>query len=373
MKKESTLLFNNYDLAAVLNGQEADVNKRLEQVPAQQLLTQELEHLVATLAAELKIEPIILKDDDITVEQSEAKVDVRRDFMRAIPDRSRPFYIDGIRVTYYVPFSGDPELFKCRPNSYTHNPPHAQISGNELLFQYDVTDGNVASSRPAFDRELANVRQWATWSASQVGQYNEQLTGSILQKLAARKQRLEESQKNVTDLGFKVRQKAMSEEPAKVEAKNKPKPRSKSRKATPNGAQEYDVALSYAGEDRGYVERVATLLREAGVRVFYDKFEEADLWGRNLADHLGDVYEKRSKFIVIFASKHYAAKQWTNHERKHAQARAIAEQRVVILPAKFDDTEVTGLPNTVGYLDLRKIGPESLVERILQKLELSSG
>jgi hypothetical protein len=30
-------------------------------------------------------------------------------------------------------------------------------------------------------------------------------------------------------------------------------------------------------------------------------------------------------------------------------------------PARFDDTELEGLRPTVGYLDLRKIAPETLV------------
>ena len=41
----------------------------------------------------------------------------------------------------------------------------------------------------------------------------------------------------------------------------------------------YHVALSFAGEDRDYVEKVAIQLRAAGVEVFYDLFHEADLWG----------------------------------------------------------------------------------------------
>jgi len=36
------------------------------------------------------------------------------------------------------------------------------------------------------------------------------------------------------------------------------------------------VALSFAGEGRSYVEKVAASLKEAGVRAFYDKFESAD-------------------------------------------------------------------------------------------------
>jgi hypothetical protein len=34
---------------------------------------------------------------------------------------------------------------------------------------------------------------------------------------------------------------------------------------------DYDVALSFAGEDRDYVDKVAKMLHALGVRVFYDK------------------------------------------------------------------------------------------------------
>lgn len=46
----------------------------------------------------------------------------------------------------------------------------------------------------------------------------------------------------------------------------------------------YDIALSFAGEDREYVEKVATLLKENGIKVFYDKFEQVDLWGKDTAN-----------------------------------------------------------------------------------------
>ena len=49
----------------------------------------------------------------------------------------------------------------------------------------------------------------------------------------------------------------------------------------------YDVVFSFAGEDRAYVEEVAAILRSNGVSVFYDLDEEADLWGKDLADHFG--------------------------------------------------------------------------------------
>jgi hypothetical protein len=131
---------------------------------------------------------------------------------------------------------------------------------------------------------------------------------------------------------------------------------------------EYDVALSFAGEDRGYVEQVAECLKKQGVHPFYDLCEEASLWGRDLYVHLDDVYRKQARFCVMFISQHYKDKLWTNHERESAQARAFEENREYILPARFDDTEIPGIRPTTGYIDLRGKAPKALCRLILQKL-----
>ncbi|MGQ7261732.1 toll/interleukin-1 receptor domain-containing protein [Vreelandella sp. V005] len=131
---------------------------------------------------------------------------------------------------------------------------------------------------------------------------------------------------------------------------------------------QYDVALSFAGEDRDYVDQVAGYLRRAGVDVFYDRYEQVDLWGRDLYEHLSDVYQNKARYTVMFISCHYAEKLWTRHERKSAQARAFRESQEYILPARFDESEVPGLVETVGYLDLKHFSPEQLSDAICEKL-----
>ena len=128
------------------------------------------------------------------------------------------------------------------------------------------------------------------------------------------------------------------------------------------------MALSFAGEQRDYVEQVATGLKNAGVSVFYDTFQRADLWGKNLVDHLAGVYQKGSRYVVMFISKEYVAKAWTTHERQHAQARALLAKEEYILPARFDDTDVPGMTNTVGHVDLRQTTPAELVTLIRAKV-----
>jgi hypothetical protein len=136
--------------------------------------------------------------------------------------------------------------------------------------------------------------------------------------------------------------------------------------------RDYDIALSFAGEQRDYVDRVANLLQQQGVKVFYDRFEEADIWGKNLYEHLSQVYKKRARYTVMFISEAYANKLWTNHERKAAQARAFEEAQEYILPARFDDTEIPGVLSTVGYVSLQDRSPDYLVALITRKL-VSSG
>jgi len=129
----------------------------------------------------------------------------------------------------------------------------------------------------------------------------------------------------------------------------------------------YEIVLSFAGEDREYVERVAAYLRENHVRCFYDRYEEATLWGKDLVEHLDKVY-RSARYCVIFISSHYADKVWTNHERRSALARAVEEKGEYILPARFDDTEIPGIRHSIGYVNLRTKEPEAFGNLILQKL-----
>ena len=100
---------------------------------------------------------------------------------------------------------------------------------------------------------------------------------------------------------------------------------------------DYDIAFSFAGEDRAPVEQLASRLTQEGVRVFYDAYEKAALWGKDLYQHLQVVYRDRARFCIIFGSAAYANKLWTRHELKQAQSRAFKEHREYILPVRLDD------------------------------------
>jgi len=136
---------------------------------------------------------------------------------------------------------------------------------------------------------------------------------------------------------------------------------------------DFDVALSFAGEDRAYVEEVANVLRAMGLRVFYDKYERVSLWGKDLYTHLREIYFNRARYTVLFISKHYKRKLWSNHERESAQARAFTENKEYILPVRFDNTKIPGILPTTGYLDLKDLPASDLAHLISKRLARFKG
>ncbi len=136
----------------------------------------------------------------------------------------------------------------------------------------------------------------------------------------------------------------------------------------PTDSPRYQVALSFAGEQRDYVEEVARHLQSRSIAVFYDGFEEIGLWGRSGVEAFQAAFAEQSDYVVMFISEAYVAKAWPNHERRSALSRMISEKDEYILPVRFDDTRVPGLPTDIIYESAQRRTPAQLATMIAQKL-----
>ena len=131
---------------------------------------------------------------------------------------------------------------------------------------------------------------------------------------------------------------------------------------------EFDIAISFADENREIAEDLARKLIRNGVRVFYDRFHESDLWGRELASYFQDVYGPKTRFVVLLISKHYPIKDWTEFEFSIIRGEAKKHQEGFILPIMLDDIRTRGIRTDIGHLDYRKVGIDGIVECLLRKL-----
>jgi len=132
----------------------------------------------------------------------------------------------------------------------------------------------------------------------------------------------------------------------------------------------YQVALSFAGEQRDYVAEVARYLTERSIAVFYDRFETTQLWGKDGAELLKDIYSAEAAYVVMFISKDYVNKRWPLHEYRSALERMLNEESEFILPVRFDNTPMPSLPDTMIYLSASEYTPAELSAEIARKLEL---
>jgi hypothetical protein len=81
-----------------------------------------------------------------------------------------------------------------------------------------------------------------------------------------------------------------------------------------NSSKRFDVALSFPGEHRDFVRRVADDLSQQlhRERIFYDEWYEAKLARPNLDVYLQSIYRNQAELIVVFLCAEYEKKEWSN-------------------------------------------------------------
>jgi len=135
---------------------------------------------------------------------------------------------------------------------------------------------------------------------------------------------------------------------------------------------EFDVALSFPGEVRGYIESVAAELeRIIGPNsYFYDNNYVAQLARPSLDDLLQDIYGNRSKLVVVFLCEKFQEKEWCGIEFRAIKEIIMKRQHEKVMFVKMDDGQVQGVFNTDGFIDARKHSPAEVATFIQERVEL---
>ena len=104
---------------------------------------------------------------------------------------------------------------------------------------------------------------------------------------------------------------------------------------------EFEVAFSFAGENRDLAEFLADSLTSLDVTVFYDGMFEANFLGKAWSQQFKEIFGNKSKFVVCILDKRHLEKIWPTFEREHFIPR-IADESVI--PIFLDDTKFPGIP-----------------------------
>lgn len=132
----------------------------------------------------------------------------------------------------------------------------------------------------------------------------------------------------------------------------------------------YDVAVSFAGDVRTTVEEFVRALKDRGLTVFYDFDQQAQLWGKDLRTKLAEVYANEALYMVIFLSKAYPERDWTDFELSIGKTAAEKRTNEYLLPLRLDDVNIVGIRSTIGYIDLNQAGVERTAEILAEKVNM---
>lgn len=134
----------------------------------------------------------------------------------------------------------------------------------------------------------------------------------------------------------------------------------------------FDVALSFPGEVREYVESTANrLVDKLGKNaVFYDNNFKSQLARPSLDVLLQQIYGQRSRLLVVFLCEKYQEKKWCGVEFRAIKDVLFQREYEKVMYVKMDDGKVEGVFQTDGYIDGRLNSPEELSKFVLERLQI---
>lgn len=135
---------------------------------------------------------------------------------------------------------------------------------------------------------------------------------------------------------------------------------------------EFAVALSFPGERRDLVRRLAEELeRTLGENsVFYDDFYPGQLAQLSLDTLLQGIYGKRSKVVVVVAGADYQRKEWCGLEFRAIKDRIMAREYRKVMVVRTDEGEVDGIFKTDGFVDARRFSVEEIARMVKERVDL---
>ncbi len=205
---KNNCLFSETDWFAVEAHRHKELEKEVADIDGNRLLNTSVDDLCGYLVEKYRIDVPILNKDRIHVDQRETQIDVSRDPMRAISDRSRPFYIPGTEIEITVAFIGDAEVFRFRLPAYELNPspPRGNVKGMTITFFITGADLVANDVRREIDNTVDRIDSHLTRLRGKVDIFDNKLDSIVRRCIEQRREKLLANQNLVESLGFPLRE-----------------------------------------------------------------------------------------------------------------------------------------------------------------------
>jgi len=175
----------------------------IERYDRNRFLNSPVAALAEYFAAKYRCDAPKLDEGGLTVDQTEAKVDVSQFPDRLVRDRSRSLLRPGTRISLFLPFEGESDLLQYTPSTrFMNGGAAARVEGNVIVMDYLTDIPDEESLRRWKDDILSTIRQYVGWIANDTANWNRSLHSDAKQAIEARRDRLLRSQGLVASLGI---------------------------------------------------------------------------------------------------------------------------------------------------------------------------
>lgn len=195
--RRDNLLFYGGDLDATLRNHFGQISSRVDSIPKDQFLATPEDDLVDHIYSSIEVEPIVLYEDSMEMEQHETRIDVSR-YPNRNPFGDRgPIYVAGVRVVVSIPYSGDPTLWRLRPNAWQSvflradvRQPNADGIGYLDIMIEQPTDEPPEKIKQRLESELKSIRFYLDSQKKQIESFNATSPDQIRKVIKSRKELL---------------------------------------------------------------------------------------------------------------------------------------------------------------------------------------
>lgn len=337
----------------VVEHQRKQVNKALDDLPAQKVLDKPPEAIKAEIVERFRLDvPVLDRTGIVQLPNEEVDIDVSHDFGRVFRTPG-PHYVKGTALRIAIPFKGEAALFRYGSSPF-NNPIPGEIEDDTIILTHSAEHPDPSAARAEFDNRLGTIETILQMVRGPADEWNRQLSALVSSRLQERRAKLERDQD--LKLGYPLA-------PAKVAA------------VTPNEVsaqrlQQYDLFLSHASEDKEAIARpLYSALVAADVSVWFDEavLELGDSLRRKIDEGLA-----RCRYGVVILSPRFLAKQWPQRELDGLVAKETASGEKALLPIWHEldrDILLRYSPPLADRLAGRsEEGVSALVEKILRVL-----
>ena len=192
--------FNDYDLGSIIKNQQETAHNKIESLSNEEIMANDLEVLAENIYQEFFIEPVTIYEEDFSKRKIEqGKISEYVDpFFRDYDDQ-KYIEVDGVIATFYYPYTGDADLFKCRASTFSLSGyPEISVDNEMVSFRIEQSLSKMKGENAekvilgSLEYNLEKVKTGVSYANKDVEVFNASLRDQALEWLEKKRKNVEQ-------------------------------------------------------------------------------------------------------------------------------------------------------------------------------------